>query len=75
MIKIEVTLKERPAMDVRDEVINWCIANIGPSIPRGQHNQKRKKMWAVKFSVHRGIQLMIRSPVDATMAMLRWGNK
>jgi hypothetical protein len=75
MIKIEVRLKDSDALTVCDQIAKWCISNIGPSIPRGKHNQKRKKLWAIKKPAYgRSVNLMIRLPTDATLASLRWGS-
>jgi|JFJP01.1.fsa_nt_gi hypothetical protein len=76
MIKIEVRVNDESINQCRDRVITWCVDNIGPAIPKGLHNQKRKKKWAVKtpflVTSHRYVNLFVRSPADATLATLRW---
>ena len=79
MLKIEVKSNGGDVVAIRDQIAKWCIDNIGPSIPRGQHNQKRKKQWDIKipaynFNDKHRVNLLIRTPANATLASLRWGN-
>jgi hypothetical protein len=56
-----------------DTLKDWCVEHIGPAMPRGQHNQKRRKLWSLKLDYYRGIAVvMVRRPADATFLTLRW---
>lgn len=73
MIKIEIECKDKAALII-EEVKAWCIEHIGPAVPRGRHNQKRRKLWSVKTSggYFTKIQLFVRRPQDQTLAALKW---
>jgi hypothetical protein len=78
MIKIVVTRpKDMKFDDFKNDVIQWCISNLGPVSPRGQHNQKKRKTWKIKFSDsnYRSIDVMLRKQCPAsTLLILKYGN-
>jgi hypothetical protein len=75
MIKITVKAKEGSKVDdLRAELTAWCIEHIGPVAPRGQHNQKKRKQWAVKSGDYfsNSVNVFVRDPTLHTMLALKW---
>jgi hypothetical protein len=75
MIKVTVQTKDGIKIDdLRAELTAWCIEHIGPAIPRGQHNQKKRKQWDIKVDnwYHPSVKVFVRKPEYHTMIALKW---
>jgi hypothetical protein len=75
MIKVIVKAKDGAKVtDLTHELTAWCVEHIGPAVPRGHHNQKKRKLWKVKaggFFDH-SVHVFVRNPEHHTMLALRW---
>ena len=73
MNKVEIKVDRSEVMAKSAVIKEWCIEQFGPNRPRGQHNQKHRKLWSIKEDTwHGAIYVFLRRREDATYVTLRW---